>query len=91
MPQHRYSKLQINSILREYENGLLIPALIKKYGVSQATIYNWVTKYGKMHNSKIQKISELEEENDRLKRMFADLSIENQIIKSRLPKIGDKS
>lgn len=91
MPQQRYSKSQIYNILREYENGILIPVLIKKYGISQATIYNWLAKYGKMQNSKVQKISELEEENDRLKRMFADLSIENQIIKSRLPKIGDKS
>lgn len=82
----RFSESQIYRILQENESGVMIPALVKKYGISQATIYNWRAKYGKMNISEIFRINELEEENDRLKRMFADLSLENLILKSKLEK-----
>jgi putative transposase len=82
----RFSESQIYRILQENENGAMIPAIVKKYGISQATIYNWRAKYGKMNISEIYRINELEEENDRLKRMFADLSLENLILKSKLEK-----
>lgn len=86
MTKKRFPESQIYRILQENENGTTIPALIKKYGISQATIYNWRAKYGKMNISEIYRINELEEENDRLKRMFADLSLENLILKSKLEK-----
>lgn len=86
MAKKRFSESQIYRILQENENGTPIPLLIKKYGISQATIYNWRVKYGGMNISEIQRINELEEENDRLKRMFADLSLENLILKGKLEK-----
>jgi len=86
MTKKRFPESQIYRILQENENGTTISALIKKYEISQATIYNWRAKYGKMNISEIYRINELEEENDRLKRMFADLSLENLILKSKLEK-----
>jgi putative transposase len=86
MAKKRFSESQIYRILQENENGTTIPLLIKKYGISQATIYNWRVKYGGMNISEIHRLNELEEENDRLKRMFADLSLENLLLKGKLEK-----
>ena len=86
MTKKRFAESQIYRILQENENGTTIPALIKKYGISQATIYNWRVKYGGMNISEIHRLNELEEENDRLKRMFADLSLENLVLKGKLEK-----
>lgn len=82
----RFAESQIYRILQENEAGIPIASLIKKYGVSQATIYNWKIKYKGMNISEIRRVNELEEENDRLKRMFADISLENLILKSKLEK-----
>lgn len=87
MTKKRFSESQIYRILKENESGASISDLIKKYGISQATIYNWRAKYGGMNISEILRINELEEENDRLKRMFADLSLENLILKSKLERL----
>ncbi|MFA5329741.1 MAG: transposase [Prolixibacteraceae bacterium] len=84
MTKKRFAESQIYRILQENESGTSIPDLIKKYGVSQATIYNWRVKYGGLNISEIHRLNELEEENDRLKRMFADLSLENLILKGKL-------
>jgi putative transposase len=86
MTRKRFAESQIYRILQENQSGVPIPALIKKYGISQATIYNWRVKYGDMNISEIHRLNELEEENDRLKRMFADLSLENLILKGKLEK-----
>lgn len=86
MTKKRFAESQIYRILQENESGVSIPTLIKKYGISQATIYNWKVKYGGMNISEIHRLNELEEENDRLKRMFADLSLENLILKGKLEK-----
>ena len=86
MAKKRFAESQIYRILQENEAGVPIQDLIKKYGVSQATIYNWKIKYGGMNITEMRRINELQEENDRLKRMFADLSLENMTLKSRLEK-----
>ena len=86
MTRKRFAESQIYKILQENQSGVSIPDLIKKYGISQATIYNWRVKYGSLNISEIHRINELEEENDRLKRMFADLSLENLILKGKLEK-----
>jgi len=86
MTRKRFAESQIYRILQENQAGASIPALIKKYGLSQATIYNWRVKYGGMNISEINRLNELQEENDRLKRMFADLSLENLILKGKLEK-----
>ena len=84
MTKKRFAISQIYRILQENELGVPIPTLLKKYGISQATIYNWKIKYGGMNISEIRKLNDLEEENDRLKRMFADLSLENLVLKGKL-------
>ena len=86
MKHKRFAESQIYRILQENEAGVSIQELMKKYGISQATVYNWRIKYGGMNISEIRRINELEEENDRLKRMFADLSLENMTLKSKLEK-----
>lgn len=86
MTKKRFAESQIYHILQENESGMSISDLIKKYGVSQATIYNWRAKYGGMNISEIHRLNELIEENDRLKRMFADLSLEVHMLKSKLEK-----
>lgn len=86
MTRKRFAESQIYKILQENQAGVSIPVLIKKYGISQATIYNWRVKYGSMNISEINRLNELQEENDRLKRMFADLSLENLILKGKLEK-----
>ena len=87
MTKKRFAESQIYRILQENELGVPIPTLLKKYGVSQATIYNWKIKYGGMNISEIRKLNDLEEENDRLKLMFADLSLENFLLKGKLEKV----
>lgn len=84
MTKKRFTESQIYRILQENESGVPIPSLIKKYRVSQATIYNWRIKYSDMNISEIRRLNELEEENDRLKRMFADLSLENLVLKRKM-------
>jgi putative transposase len=84
MGKKRFTESEIFRILKENVSGMSISELIMKYGVSQATIYNWRAKYGSMNIAEIHRINELEEENDRLKRMFADLSLENMILKGKL-------
>ena len=80
----RYKKTEIQKILKEYEEGKTIPQILKEYGISQATFYNWKAKYGKISTVDIAKLNKLKEENDRLKRMFAELSLENQWLKGQL-------
>jgi len=84
MLKRRYKKSEIQKILQEYEEGKTIPQILMEYGISQATFYNWKAKYNKISSIDISKLNKLREENDRLKRMFADLSLENQWLKKQL-------
>lgn len=84
MSKKRFTESEILRILKENEAGMSISELIMKYSVSQATIYNWRAKYGSMNISEMHRINELEKENDQLKRMFADLSLENITLKEKL-------
>jgi putative transposase len=86
----RFNKSEIQKILQEYQEGISIPQIIKNYGISQATFYNWKAKYAKPSSSYTAKLQELEEEHDRLKRMFADLSIANQSLKTQIRNLEDK-
>ena len=72
---------KITSILQEAEAGMPVADLCRRYGMSDATYYNWKKKYGGMTVSEAKRLKELEEENLRLKRMVADLSLDNQILK----------
>ncbi len=86
MKSKRFSEIQIVKILREAESGVKILDLCRKYGMSDATFYNWRSKYGGMQLSDIKKLKELEEENGRLKRLVADQALDLQVLKDVVKK-----
>lgn len=86
MPKKRYSESEIRKILKEYKEGAPKQRIIEKYGISQATFYNWKSKYGNFSSEDIVQLHKLKEDNERLKRMFADLSLENMALKAKLKK-----
>ncbi len=88
MKKTRFTESQIINILKEADAGLKIEELCRKHGISNATYYNWKSKYGGMEASDIKRIKELEEENAKLKRMFADASLEKDALKDLIKKKG---
>ena len=86
MKQRRFSPEQIIKILKEAEAGFKVIDLCRKYGISDQTFYNWRNKYGGMSVSDARKLKALEKENRRLKRLVADLSLDNQVLKDLLEK-----
>ena len=81
MKTKRYSTEQIISILKEADAGMPIKDLCRKHGVSDATIYNWKSKYGSMTVSEAKRLKELEDENSRLKKLVADYALDIQMLK----------
>lgn len=81
MRKQQFTATQIAQVLKEYSNGKSVEELIREYGVSKVTIYNWRKKYGGMDASEMKRIKELEEENQRLKRMYANLAMELDVAK----------
>lgn len=86
MKKIRYSEEQIVKILKEAEAGLAIGELCRKYGISDATYYNWKAKYAGMTASDVKRLRHLEEENRRLKHLVADLTLDNQALKEVISK-----
>ena len=86
MKKSRFSETQIVSILKEVESGLKVEQVCRKHGISSATYYNWKSKYGGMQASELKRLKELESELTQLKKMYADLSLENYAIKELLEK-----
>ncbi len=86
MKGSRFSETQIFSILKEAESGSLIKDICRKYGISDATYYNWKSKYGGMGVSDLKRMKEMEFELGRLKRMYADLAMENHALKDLIEK-----
>lgn len=86
MKKSRYTETQILKILKEVEAGRKVNEVCREYGISDATYYNWKSKYGGMEASDVKRLKELEDENRRLKQMFADLSLEHRIVKDILEK-----
>ena len=81
MKRSRFSEHQIVRILKEVEGGCTVKEACREYGISDATYYNWKSKYGGMEASDIKRLKELEEENRKLKQMYADISLENRALK----------
>jgi putative transposase len=86
MKKKRFTETQIFSILKEFDAGKNIQEISREHGVSKATIYNWKAKYGGMEISELKKHKELEEENRKLKAMYADLALDNKMLKDILGK-----
>ncbi len=86
MKKSRFSETQILKILKEVEAGRLVKEVCRDYGISDATYYNWKAKYGGMEVSDVKRLKELEEDNRRLKQMFAELSLDHKILKDIVEK-----
>ena len=86
MLKSRFTETQIVKILKEVEGGRQVKEVCREYGVSDATYYNWKSKYGGMEASDIRRLKEMEDENRRLKQMFADLSLKHEALKDIVEK-----
>lgn len=86
MKKSRYSEHQIVKILKEVEAGRQVKEVCREYGIADATYYNWKSKYGGMESADIKRLKDLEEENRRLKQMYAELSLDHKILKDVVEK-----
>ena len=86
MKRSRFTETQIISILKEADAGLSVKEVCRKHGISDATFYNWKSKYGGMSASELKRLRETEVENAKLKRMYADLALENTALKDLIDK-----
>lgn len=86
MKKSRYSDSQILKILKQAEAGTPVPSLCREHGMSSATFYKWRSKYGGMDASMMVRLKELEEENRRLKKMYAEERLKNEIVQEALEK-----
>lgn len=86
MKKSRFTEEQIAFALRQAESGTIVSEVCRKMGVSEATFYNWKKKYGGLGISELRRLKQLEEENMRLKRMVADLSLDKQMLQEVIQK-----
>jgi putative transposase len=86
MKTSRFSDSQIIAILKEAEAGTPVPELCRSHGISSATFYKWRSKFGGMDASLMAKLKELEEENRRLKKMYAEERLKAEVVKEALAK-----
>lgn len=86
MKKSRYSDSQIMAILKQAESGNPVPELCREHGMSSATFYKWRSRYGGMDASMISRLKELEDENRRLKKMYAEERLKSEIIQEAMAK-----
>ena len=86
MKTSRYTEPQILAILRQAEGGVPVAELCREHGRSNASFYKWRARYGGMDASMIAQMKTIEDENRRLKKMFAELSMQNELLKEALGK-----
>ena len=86
MKRSRFSESQIVTILKEAEGGVSLEELSRQHGFSKATFYKWKAKYSGMEVSTLKRLRELEEENRRLKQMYAELSLDHKVLKEIIEK-----
>jgi putative transposase len=84
MKRSKFSEQQIVGVLKQAEAGVPVKDLCRKIGISDQTFYNWKAKYGGLGVSELKRLRELEAENAKLKKMYADLALENEAIKAVL-------
>ena len=80
MKRTRFSEAQIAFILKQAEDGAAVGEVCRKAGISQATFYNWRNKYAGLMPSEMKRLRQLEEENGRLKKIVADLSLDKEML-----------
>jgi putative transposase len=86
MKKSRFTVNQIISILKKQESGFRVSDICREHGISEATFYNWKAKYGGMDASQLKRLKDLESENTRLKKMFAELSLVHHAFKDAIEK-----
>lgn len=86
MKKSRYTDTQIIAILKQNEAGISVSDLCREHGMSQASFYQWRSKYGGMDASLMKRMKELEEENRRIKKMYAEEKLKQEILKEAMRK-----
>ena len=82
----RFTESQIVAAIKKQESGVAVKDICREIGISDATVYNWKPKYGGMEASDVSRLRELEKENAELKKMFAEMSLENRAMKNFIEK-----
>lgn len=88
MKRSRFSESQIVKALKDQEAGLRVTEICRGLGISEATFYQWKSRYGGMEATDVKRLKELEEEHSRLKRMYAELAMDTQALKDLFAKKG---
>ena len=86
MKKSTFTETQIVNLIKEYEAGHDTAEICREHGISKATFYNWWKKYSGMESHELKRLKELEAENTRLKKMYADLSLDHTMLKDVLTK-----
>ena len=86
MSKKRLTETQIVALLKEAESGIPVPELCRRHDLGQSTFYKWRSKYGGMEASDVVRLKELEDENARLKRMYANLSLKHEMLEDIVAK-----
>jgi len=86
MRKSRFSPQQIAKILKEFDNGKTVEQISREHGVSSASFYKWRSRYAGMNSKELKRLKELEEENRKLKQMYANLALDHQMAKEVIEK-----
>ena len=86
MKRSKFSETQIIKYLKAYDSGRSVKDICREIGISEGTFYKWRQKYGGMESSELKRLRELEEENQRLKKMYANLSLDHEVLKEVMSK-----
>jgi putative transposase len=86
MKKKRFSPQQISAILKEYDQGKSVDEITREHGLSRASFYKWRQRYGGMEASELKRLKELEEENRKLKMMYADIALDLKIAREIIEK-----
>lgn len=86
MKKSRFTESQIVAILKETDAGMKVADVCRSHGISQPTFYNWKSKYGGLEVSELRRLKELENEHAKLKRMYAELAMDNHVLRELIEK-----